>query len=287
MSLTTAPDRARPHRSSGMDGARPAGGRDLSLDGVRRLAGLARMAAAEQEGLRQRGAERRHARGPLFPRRQRLHAGVRPDAQRQSRAWLAVSARRLYRLRRRAVDQQLVPRRRCRHAGAGRDRGAAASPGVSAPGRRRIAPDAGDDRHLHRRRRSDARGLGRQDLSVHDTGMARRRGRDADHHGDQVQRTDRHHALSLLSARRLRRGRRDRRRPLAGAQQDQSRHDDPRRRRRSRDALRHRRQRSLAVCRRVRDRRHAGGLLRRRRRLGVCRSPRAKTFAICWLRWSW
>ena len=39
-----------------------------------------------------------HARRPIFPRRQRLHADLRPDAQRQSRAWLALSVRRLSRL---------------------------------------------------------------------------------------------------------------------------------------------------------------------------------------------
>ena len=66
------------------------------------------------------------------------------------------------------------------------------------------------------------------------------------------------HALSALSARRPRRGRRHRRRPLAGAQPDPVRHDDPRRRRRSRHALGDRRQCSPAVCRRLRDRRHAG-----------------------------
>ena len=75
----------------------------VALAVLRGLAGLARRAADLQEGLRQRDLQRRHAGRPLFPGRQRLHAGLRPDAQRQPRAWLALSARRLYRLRGRAT----------------------------------------------------------------------------------------------------------------------------------------------------------------------------------------
>ena len=43
-------------------------------------------------------------------------------------------------------------------------------------------------RHFDRRRRPDAGDLGRQDLPVLDPAVARRRGRDADHHRDQVER---------------------------------------------------------------------------------------------------
>ncbi len=184
------------------------------------LAGLAELAAGQQEGVRQRGAQRRDAGGSLFPRRQRLHAGVRADAQRQSRAWLALSARRLCRLRRHAVDGQLVPRRPRGHARARRRRRPAADLHLPAARGRRTAPDAGDDRHLDRRGRPDARGLGRQDLPVHDSRLARRRRRDPDHHRDQVERADRDDALSALSARRARRLGRDRSRALAGAQQE-------------------------------------------------------------------
>ena len=241
------------------------------MDGVRRLAGLARLAARRKEGVRQRGAQRRDAGRPLLPRRQRLHPGFRPDAQRQPGAWLALSARRLCRLRRRGVDRQLVPRRRGGRRSDRDQRGPASDLRLPEAHRGRIAADAGHDRHFDRRRRPDARRLGRQDLPVLDSRLAGRGGRHADRHRDQVERPDRHAALSSLSAGRSRGVAGDRSRPLAGAQQDQVRHDDPRRRRRSRHAVDGRRQRPSAVRRRLRDRRRSRGIFRRDRRLGPVR----------------
>ena len=92
--------------------------------------------------------------------------------------------------------------------------------------------------------------------------MAGRGGRHADRHCDQVERPDRHAALSSLSAGRSRGLAGDRSGSLAGAQQDEIRHDDPRRRRRSRHAVDSRRQCPSAVRRRLRDRRRPRGIFR-------------------------
>ena len=71
----------------------------------------------------QDAAQRPDAGVALLPRRERLHAGVRPDAQRQPRARLALPARRLCRLDRRrahrlvaARGRRRLPRRRRRSA---------------------------------------------------------------------------------------------------------------------------------------------------------------------------
>ena len=64
-------------------------------------------------------------------------------------------------------------------------------------GRRRPAPDPGHHRHLDRRRRPDAGGVGRRHLPAADAGMARRRGQAADHHRLQV---ERRRGLPRLSA---------------------------------------------------------------------------------------
>ena len=63
---------------------------------------------------------------------------------------------------------QLVCRRRRGRARHCAGRRLAADLRLSKADRRRTAPDPGDDRHLDRCRRSDARDLGRQDLPVHD-----------------------------------------------------------------------------------------------------------------------
>ena len=160
-----------------------------------------------------------------------------------------------------------VARRRAR---ARRGRRADAGVGVPAPRRRRTAADAGDDRHLHRRRRSDARGLGRQDLSVRDSRLrstARSRCRSSPpikSNGQAVFLRFPFYRLVVFAASVVI--------GVAlwlGAQPHQDRHDDPRRRRRPRDAVGRGGQRAPAVRRRVRHRRRAGRLLRRHRRLGA------------------
>ena len=59
-------------------------------------------------------AERPDARRAVLHRGERLHAGVRPDAQRQPRARLAVPPRRLRRLRRRRAHRLVAARARPR-----------------------------------------------------------------------------------------------------------------------------------------------------------------------------
>ena len=73
---------------------------------LRGLAARARAAARPQAHLPQRAAQRHHARRALLPGGERLHADLRPDAQRQPGARLALSVRRLFRLRDRAAGPE-------------------------------------------------------------------------------------------------------------------------------------------------------------------------------------
>ena len=91
---------------------------------------------------------------------------------------------------------------------------------------------------------------------------------------DQVERASRVSSLSVLPPRRCSpRPSSSASRCGSGLNRTQIRHDDPRRRRRSRDAVGRGGQRALAVRRRVRDRRRAGGIFRRHRRLGAVVAP--------------
>ncbi len=123
-----------------------------------------------------------------------------------------------------------------------------------------------------RRRRSDAGGLGRQDLSVRDSRLrstARWRCRSSPRSSRTAQAVFLRYPLYRLvvfaASVVIGVG------AVARAQPHQGRHDDPRRRRRPRDAVGRRRQRAAAVRRRVRHRRRAGRLFRRHRRLGAVR----------------
>ena len=101
-----------------------------------------------------------------------LHAGVRADAQRQPRARLALSARRLRRLRRRRADRLVAAgggRRLCRCRG-GRARDAARH--LPSHAGRGPAPDDGDDRPVDRHRGPPALGASRARC----TRWSRRRG---------------------------------------------------------------------------------------------------------------
>ena len=83
---------------------------------LRAMAGGARGCDRPQEDLPQRPVQRHHAGRALFPRRQRLHADLRADEERQPRARLALPAGRLYRLRGRRRDRLVAAglRRRLR-----------------------------------------------------------------------------------------------------------------------------------------------------------------------------
>ena len=172
------------------------------LAGVCPLASRIRGGFRQEEAFPQRRLQRDHARRPLFPGRQRLHADLRPDAQRQSRARLDLSAGRLFRLhdgrRDRLVALQLcrgVRRRRAsRRPSAGR--------GLPPDGRAGSSSDPGDDRHFDRACGPDAVGLRRKLLADSDAGLAARTdGAPLRHRGQVVGRG----GLSFLSDRPSRR----------------------------------------------------------------------------------
>ena len=196
-----------------------------------RLAELAGCHSHFQEGVHQFDLQRRDPGGTLFLGRQRIHARVRVDAQCQSGARLALFARRLSRLRgcRSAPASGFSA---CgRLPGARPRRPADADLRLSPARGRRAAADAGDARHLHRRRRSDARDLDRRHLSDRRPGLARRRDQAADRHRGARQRHGGDDDLSAVSPDRSRRGHRRRRRPVADDEPHAHRHHDPRRRR--------------------------------------------------------
>ena len=131
--------------------------RDLAR--VRALASWVRGGFRQEEALSQRRLQRDHARRPLFPCRERLHPDLRPDAQRQSRAWLDLSAGRLFRLHDGRRDR-LVALQLCRgfpHRCAARR--PAAGRRLPPDGRTGPSSDAGHDRHFDRACRPDALGF--------------------------------------------------------------------------------------------------------------------------------
>ena len=225
--------------------------------------------------------QRDHARRPLFPRRQRLHADLRAVAQRQSRTWLDLSPRRVFRLpdgrcdrlvaaelrrrlhrrrprRRRHADRRLPP-----HGGAGH------------------SPDARDDRHFDRAGRPDAVGFRRRFLADPDAGLAARADGASFRHRGQVFRRS---CLSHLSDRapcHLGRFRRHRPRDVARPQSHSPRHDRARRRRRSRYARCDGRAHSTRLCDRVCFRSGSGGDGGGRRRNVPVALARAKTLGFC------
>ena len=169
--------------------------------------------------------------GPVFPGGERLHPDLRADAQRQSRARLALSVRRLCRLRGERRDRLLAAelRRRVHRRRAGRRRHA--DPRLPPHGGSGSAPDHGDDRPVDRVRRPDAVGFRRRFLSDPDAERAGRPDRIAVRHRRQIVRRG---GLSVVpdgASGDLRRLRRDRRRDVARAQSHAHRHDRARRRR--------------------------------------------------------
>jgi hypothetical protein len=98
-------------------GARHCGRRDLrAVARAGALAGGLRRRVRQEASVHQRALQRHHARRPLFSRRHRLHADLRPDAQRQSGARLALFVRRLHGLRGRGMDRFVaVQLRHCVH----------------------------------------------------------------------------------------------------------------------------------------------------------------------------
>ncbi len=215
----------------GLGAGRPDPGRRPDLLGFRGLAARARGADRPQAGLPQRAPERDHARRPLFHGRERVHAHLRPDAQRKSCARLALSARRLYRLRDRGPDRRLglQPDRRIRDRRLGRSRPAIHH--LPSDGRSGSAADARHHRDLDHPRRYHAVGLGRGLLPGPDAQLAGRAGATAADHRRAQQRRGRLSAIPAGPPRDLRRCRRHRRVDVVGAQPHQDRHGDPRRRR--------------------------------------------------------
>ena len=111
------------HRTpSGMGADHPDRGRGDAVADPCRVAARPRRDDRQEAGLSQRRLQRHHARQPLLPGGKRLHPDLRPDAQRQSGAWLALSVRRLHRLRHQHLDRLMGARlyRRVRRGGAGR-----------------------------------------------------------------------------------------------------------------------------------------------------------------------
>lgn len=120
--------------------------------------------------------------GGLFPGGERVHARLRADARRRSGPWLALSARRLCGVFRGRCDGDVAPG----HSGGLRRRGAvgglSADRRLSADGGAGSAPDAGDDRDLHRHGGSDALGFRRGFLHHPAAGMALGAARDGARH---------------------------------------------------------------------------------------------------------
>ena len=104
-------DRREPvHRTpSGMGADHPDRGRGAAMADLRGLAAGTGRGDRPQAGVPQRRLQRHHARRTVFPGGERLHADLRPDAQRQPGARLAVSVRRLCRLRHQYLDRLLDP----------------------------------------------------------------------------------------------------------------------------------------------------------------------------------
>ena len=129
---------------------------------------------------------RHHAWRALFPRGSRLHADFRPDARRQSRAWLIVPDRRISRLRDRdrlgfvaaGISDRLHRR--------GADRAFDAALHLLEDGRRRTPPDAGQHRPFDRVCRPHALVVGR--AIVFDPRSALPAGADAIAHREHHQR---------------------------------------------------------------------------------------------------
>ena len=205
--------------------------RGAALDDLCGVAARTRAGDRPQAGISERAVQRHHAGQPVFSGRQRLHADLRADAQRQSRARLALFARRLYRLRLCDPDRLLVPRCVCRL----RDRRAArhrvAGGRVPLDGGTGTAPDPGDDRNFDRAGRSDAVGGRRRLLPDRNPVLAGRSGAIAFRAGDALRRRGGDAAIPAGTARYLRLGGGDRYADVAGAEQDPARHADPRRRR--------------------------------------------------------
>ena len=204
---------------------------------------------------------------------QRLHAGVRPDAQRQPRAWISVPAGRLHRLGGGRADRVMGVGGggRLPHRGPGRPADAGA--GLPAHAGAGPAPDVGDDRAVDRAGRRDAMGMGRRDLHLRAAGVDLRFDRAA------VGRE-----ISDLSHRRVRDGHGDRPAAVVVPGAYACRHDDPRRRRRPRHARRLGRQRAAAVRAHLCHRRRPCRAGRRGGRQRAVDARLAKTRVTCWRR---
>ena len=179
------------HRTSpGLVADHPHRDRRAAVPHLCGVAAGARTGARPQARVPECAVQRHHARRTLFPGRQRLHADLRPDAQRQSGARLALPVRRLFRLRDRGLDRKLDRRadRRLRRRRADRHR--AAVHHLPLDGGSGSAADAGDDRALADPRRPDALALGRRFLSGADARLARRPGAAAARHRDALERRD-------------------------------------------------------------------------------------------------
>ena len=212
----------------------PDRGRGSAVAGFCDLAARAGGRLRQEEGVPQRRFQRHHARRPVFPGGERLHPDLRADAQRQSRARLALSVRRLYRLCGercdRILDAELHRRFRRRRAGRRRH----ADPRLPPHRGAGPAPDHGDDRAVDRVCRPDAVGLRRRLLSDSDAARAGWPDRIAVRHRGQIVGRGGLSAVSDGATGHLRGVRRDRRRDVARAQPHAHRHDRARRRRRSR-----------------------------------------------------
>ena len=213
-------------------GADPADrGRGDAVADPCRLAARPRRGDRQEAGLSQRRLQRHHARQPLLPGGKRVHADFRPDAQRQSGAWLALSVRRLYRLRHQHLDRLLGARlhRRVSRRGAGRRR--PADRRLPPHGGAGSAPDHGHDRALDRVCGPDAVGVRRRFLSDPDPELAGRPDRIAAGHRGQIVGRGGLSAVPDGAAGDLRSCGRDRHRDVAGAQSNPRRDDGARRRR--------------------------------------------------------
>ena len=199
--------------------------RRLDLARVRPMASRLRGGFRQEEAFSQRDVQRDHARRPLFPGRQRLHAHLRPDEERQSRARIDLSPGRLFRLhdsrRNRIMAVQL-----CRGF---RRRRAPRHP----PSGRRLPPDGGagpssnpgDNWHCDCPRRPDALGFRRELLANPDAGLAARTNGASVHHRGQVFGRERLSFLSDRATGHLRRFCRDRPGDVACTQSHPHRHD--------------------------------------------------------------